>query len=314
MRKVFFALTVLVVIAVVLNNCKEQFVKSIVMAGASRVTGSKVTVDMFDFSLPRQMLKIQNLKIYNPAGFPDEPALIFPEISVEYDLKAMLKREVHVPAVVMDLDEVSVIRNKDGKLNVDSFKFVRDKNEGQMEFEKMRFDMLSLSVGRVIYKDYSRAEPVLNVYNLNIKDKTFHNITSAQQFALLILFETMKSTAIKNSVVYGAASFFGWGKLPVKMVNSLLAKDETAMDFDAGYDKVYEACLEAVKSRGLLVREDRNTGMIKARVEGAVVAVRVAKITRSRVNVTVSARKLFVPKPQVAGGVLYVIEQRVKGL
>jgi len=47
--------------------------------------------------------------------------------------------------------------------------------------------------------------------------------------------------------------------------------------------------------------------LIKANVSGRDISVNIANIAENRVKITVSARKLKVPKPQFAGGILYQI-------
>ena len=47
-------------------------------------------------------------------------------------------------------------------------------------------------------------EPLVQVFDVNLKDKTYKDIQSAQQLAALIMVEAMKPTAIKGAKIYGS--------------------------------------------------------------------------------------------------------------
>ncbi len=311
-KKLAVVLLIVAGLVLVVNKFKDQFVRSAVAFGISQATGSKTTIGGFAFHLFKQTVRIRDLTIYNPPGFPPEPAVHFPEIDVDYDLPALLKKKLHVSLIVVDLREVTVVRGKDGKLNVDAFKFMQKSDqEFKLDIQEMQFDMLSLSIGRVIYKDLTNPAAPPQPFYVNLHDKTFRDIRSPQQFASLILFEALKSTTIKAAAVSAIASKFGYGSLATQLVGNLLASDEASLDFDRDFEKVYPAALAVAQALGSVKNESQSTGIIKAAVQGADVVVRVTKVSGDRINVKVSARQLLIPKPDVAGNVLYAIEEKL---
>lgn len=314
MKKLFILIVFLTVAAVVFGVFKDSIVKSLVQAGAAQVTGSDVSIGSFSFDLFEQKIRLRNLKIFNPQGFPEEVAIDIPEVTVDYDLPALFKKKLHVPLIVVDLKEVVVVRNKEGKLNVDSFKFVHPDPGGfKPEFEAMEFDVLTLSIGRVVYQDLAKGEDAaVSAYYINLRDKTFRDITGVQKFATLILFEAIKTTAIKTVAVNAVASKLGLSSFVTGIVSQLMSSDEVALDFDQTFEKVYGVCRWIVNSQGTIRQEDKTTGVIKAQVQGADVVVKVSTITRNRVNVKISARKLLIPQPEVAGTLMYAIEGKLR--
>ncbi len=305
---------ILIVALIILGLCKDQIIKSAVIAGAEQQTGTKVTIGSFKFNLFKQQIRIRDFKVLNPPGFPSEAMAYFPEISLDYDLPALLKKTLHVALIVVNLREVSVVRNQKGQLNVDQLKFLHPEGPGfKLDIKNMQIDMMSLTVGRVLYRDLNEpANAPPKVFYVNVKNKTFRQITGVQQFASLILFEAIKTTAIKNAVIYGVASQLGYGSMVTNLVGHLLASDESSMDFALGFDRIFATASAVANSSGTVVSEDKQSGQIKLGAQGADVVIKVTKISGGQVNVTVSARKFFLPQPEIAANILYAIEEKLK--
>lgn len=296
---------------------KDILIKSVVTAAARQVTGAEVQIDVFSFDILDSSVHIRGLKIYNPAGFPREILIDIPKIEVEYDLSALLKKQLHLPQVEIDLKEVVVIQNKEGQLNVNSLKLSKKEEPKAKEKQPekampMQIDLLKLNIGIVVHKDFSAGEkPIVQVYDINIK-KTYKNITSAAQLASLILAESLKMTAIQGAKVYGVAALAGVAVLPVGVASVFMGQDTAKADFNASYERAYKVSLEAMNELGDIVREDKNTGYIKGQVQGIDVTIKIAEVTAKKATISVSARKYILPKPKTAEGVLYEISQKLK--
>ena len=311
LKKIFVVFLIIVLMVFIIRHFKNEILKRGVCLGISQVTGTKVTIGSLKLDILKQKIEISDLKIFNPQGFPKEVFLHCPEIDAEYDVPALLKKkDLHVLSIIVDLRELVVMRNKEGKLNVENLKFMQSKG-GEKPFETMRIDMLSLSIGRAIYKDLSLGGSP-QVFYLNIKDKTFHDINSASKLAMVILWEGLKSTTIKTAAIAAVASKFGYGSVVMGVVNNLLASDEASIDFNKEYDQVFDVSLKVIEAMGVTKEQSKSSGLIKANVEGADVVIKVSRLTNNRVNVVVSARKLLLPKPEVAGSVMYAIEEKLK--
>ncbi|MDP2653303.1 MAG: hypothetical protein Q8Q08_04655 [Candidatus Omnitrophota bacterium] len=314
-----------VVLAVLLGLAviKDFLIKSAITSIGSSVVGAPLRVGHFSLNLLTQKVRIKNILLYNPPGFPDEPLIDIPEIGVDYDLPALLRRKLHTPLIIVNVKEMTVIKNKDGSLNVDSLKVAqvqaKDQKKGESKDKKkpagdmvMQIDEMRLTVGRVIFKDYTKGtEPKIEVFDVGMKDKVFKNITSAEQMATLIMVQAMSPTAIQGAKIYGAAAILGVGFLPAGVAGMLLGNDDSTADVSQGFDKAYDTALAVVKETGELKSEDRAKGVIKVKIDGADVAIAVEKSAKGS-TIKVSARKFMIPKPEVAGGVLYRITERLK--
>jgi predicted ABC-type sugar transport system permease subunit len=118
-------------------------------------------------------------------------------------------------------------------------------------------------------------------------------------------------TGLKAAGLYAAASILGVTFLPVGIVSVLLGGDSAVADYDTKFEMVYEELVKIIqKNNGRFKVQERSQGIIKAVVQECDVAVKLATI-RNKTKVTVSARKLLIPKPEVAGGIIHQLSEKI---
>ena len=144
----------------VLAVIKDQAVKITVGLAAKKILGTDVAIGGLSLGIFRPRIVIKDLKVYNPQGFPKAALIDIPRISVEYDLPALLQKKVYLKRLELNLKNIIVLKNKDGKLNIDSLKVSEKEDKPVKKQSAMPFkiDYLVLTVGQVVYKDYSAGE------------------------------------------------------------------------------------------------------------------------------------------------------------
>jgi hypothetical protein len=310
MKKFLIVLVIVVISLVCISLLKDLIIKSAVTKAASGIIGAPVHMDRFQLNILSSTINISGFKIYNPSGFPEGMLISCPKIKVIYDRAALFKQKRRFLLVEIELKEMGLTKNKEGKLNVDSLKMVEESKSSPST--PMQIDLLSLSIGKVVYKDYTAgAEPTVRVYDVN-RHKSYKGIPTAQQLALLVLSEPMKAAAIKNAKIYGAAMLTGVAILPVAAAATFIGKDYVQQIIDARFEHVYEISLEVVKRMGRITKDDASGGVIKANINGAMVAVILRKNADNKTEITISARKYMFPKLDIAGGVLYQVLDRLR--
>ncbi|TAN60769.1 hypothetical protein EPN16_04565 [bacterium] len=312
-KKIPVIIIIIALALAILGISKDYLIKSSLALAASKIMGVRVGIDAFSFGIARPVIRVKGFRLYNPKGFPEEPMVDIPKVSVEYDFGALLKKQLYFNRVEFDLSEMTVVKNKDGKLNVDELK-VAKKEEKPAEQMALRIDYLSLSIGRVVYKDFTKGEkPSIEIFEANIKNKAFKNISSAEQLASLVLLEALKPTAIKGAKIYALSGLAGVSVFsPVGAALVLAGKDSAEASFGKSYGQVYESSLEIMNKNVKVQLEDRGTGIIKGEADNVNVTVKIAQINEKSVRVTVTARKYILPKPKIASGILYEISQKLK--
>ncbi|MDO8747738.1 MAG: hypothetical protein Q7J72_01300 [Candidatus Omnitrophota bacterium] len=299
---------------------RDIFIKSLIGSVAGSVTGAPTRIGGFSLSVIRQTVEMTDFKMYNPHGFPRDILVDIPKISISWNLGALLKGKIHLKEIDFELKEVGMTENEEGKLNVDSLKITEDKKAGTLEKEAtkpakelaIQIDLVNLAIGRIVSKDYSvKGPPAIKVYEVNLK-KSYKNITSVQQLVALIISEPLKAAGIRGLKVYAASMLAGVAAMPVAAVFTFAGKDYTQASFDVTTDKAYNTGLEVLKQMGAVRRENKTGGVISAEVSGAKVTFRLKKLNDASTEITISARKLGLPKPEVASGVIYQITDRLK--
>ncbi len=275
---------------------------------ASSALGAPVHMGYFSWSFMRQKIDIRDLVISQPSGFEEGGFMEVPQITIEYDLGDLLKGNLRMPLVVVDLRQMTVIKSAEGPLNVDAIKALHTDKKDQYQIPMFQIDQLKLNVGRVIYKDqFRKKKPIILVYDINLKNKTFKNINNAPKLITVVMWQALKPTAIHSAGVAAAVTVMGVGFLPGTVIGIVVAKDASVGEFAVSAGKSFEAALRFVKEHGRLISSDKDKGIIEAKVQGVDIRIRVEKVSWFRSRMTVSGRKFMLPKKEFAGGILYQI-------
>ncbi|MFC1675224.1 hypothetical protein ACFL1K_05020 [Candidatus Omnitrophota bacterium] len=309
MKRFLIVLGIVLISLLCITIFKNLIIKSVVTKASSDITGAPVHMDGFSLNIFSSTIHISGFKMYNPSGFPQGLLVSCPKIKVIYDRATLFKQKRHLLLVEIELKEMGLTRNKDGILNVDSLKIAKESKSSPPT--PMQIDLLTLSIGKIVYKDYTAGtEPSVHVYDVN-RQKSYKGVPTAQQLALLVLAEPMKAAAIKNAQIYGAALVTGVAVLPVAVAATFIGKDYVQQIIDVSFEHLYEISLEVVKRMGRITKDDASGGVIKADIDGAMVALMLRKGADNKTEITISARKYMFPKMDIAGGVLYQIVDKL---
>lgn len=319
MKKLLMVLGVIVFILSGIAIFKNQIIKYGVIRVASKLIGAPVQMDHLSLNILSSTIRISGFKIYNPSGFPEGILVSCPEMNVIYDRSDLFKRKFHFLVAEIKIEEVGLTKNKEGKLNVDSLKVVQEEGKTGKQKSKpipLQIDFLTLNIGKVVYKDYTNSEePGIQVHDVNIH-KTFKNITSAQQLTVLLLAEPLMVAgikgAIKNALIYKVAMLAGVEVLPVVFAVKFFGKSSVKETIEQSFEHVYEASLNVIKRMGKIIKDDATHGLIKAKINGTNVTLRLKKREEHKTEITIIARKYFLPQPNIAGGVLYQINEKLE--
>jgi len=203
MDKIKKLLIIGIIVVLGLLVVKNTVIKMAVSSGVKAVTGLKLKIRSMDVGIARTAVGIRDMKLYNPKGYPDKIMADVPEIYVDYRLGSILAGKPHLDEVRLNLKELVVVKNADGQLNLDSVKGIQDspskksaktsKEGGAPEFQ---IDVLELTVGRVVYKDYSGGgEPKIQEFNANLSER-YEDISSPADISRIVLITALKKTPI----------------------------------------------------------------------------------------------------------------------
>lgn len=198
-------LVILAAVVIILGVVKNVVAKAAVESGVQLITGLTLSLDRMDVGILNSAVGIHGLRLHNPDGFADKVMINLPEIYVNYDLGAFLGGKVHLEEVRLNLQGFTVVRDRNGALNLDALNVVKAsktaqkgapapaKNAGAPE---VRIDALELQVGTVIYKDYSGGgAPKVQEFAVNIHER-YEHITNPYVLGGLIVSRALMQTTI----------------------------------------------------------------------------------------------------------------------
>ncbi len=205
MKKLLVRLVVLlIVLVVILVLARNVIVPPIVSSGVKSSTGLRVDIGAMDIGLLKRYVDVQRLQLMNPPGFTDPVMVDIPQISVAYQLGPLLRNRLHLPSVTFAMQEVMIVKNADGALNIDALKALQGKRppgSGQPPREDgtrmdLQIDELAIRVGKVVFKDYSGGgAPRVQEFSLNL-DERFSNVTSPNDVTMALVMRILTRTGI----------------------------------------------------------------------------------------------------------------------
>jgi len=107
---------------------------------------------------------VLDFKLYNPPEFGGSTFIDIPELRVQYDLQGLRSKKVRLNLVRLNLGELHIVQNKDGKTNLRALQERQKQKpsptsrEPKLQFEGI--DTLMLAIGRL--KFTSEKNPALN--------------------------------------------------------------------------------------------------------------------------------------------------------
>jgi len=210
MNKIVKTLIVVVAVLAVLTVAKNGITQAVMTSAISGAAHVPTHIGSVNLSLLKASIRVKDLKLSNPSGFPEKLMLHIPQIFIDFNPGALFKGKAHFEEVRLELRDLVVIKNKEGKVNVDTVKPTPgQKKESQEKAKdasrgkppKLHIDKLVISIGRVTYKDYSAGgEPVVQNFDINIQDRVYENITDPTQVVSLLMFEALTRTSLSSLV------------------------------------------------------------------------------------------------------------------
>jgi uncharacterized protein involved in outer membrane biogenesis len=207
-------LGVILVALIALSVLKNVLIQAAITGSISRAAHVPVQISSTDFSLMKSSIRIKGLRVMNPSGYPDKLMIDAPLVLIDMDPRALFHGQAHFEEVRIDLREVQVVKNKDGKVNVEAAKPTEKEKEKQKQSQqaaaqpkttgakgpKLKIDKLVLSIGKVTYKDYSGGgpKPAVQDFEINIKDRVYTNIDNPSAIVSLVMFEALTRTTLSR--------------------------------------------------------------------------------------------------------------------
>jgi uncharacterized protein involved in outer membrane biogenesis len=207
LRLFLLAVVLVVIFLLSLNSILRVLIEHNIRAQ----TGMDAEIGQFKLGWVTPTVEIQDLKIYNTPNFGGTPFLDIPEIHVEYDRAALLEGEIHLTLLRFNLEELDIVKNQDGQMNVYALGKTPKKHSGtapapaqsfkkQTGYDFKEIDELNVSFTRAKFIDLKTPdndrEQTIGIQNLVIP-----HVKSPNDLAILIVLIDLRSNHFFDALI-----------------------------------------------------------------------------------------------------------------
>jgi uncharacterized protein involved in outer membrane biogenesis len=178
-------LAVVGVVAVIL--LLDTITKEILVSRLRSQTGMEVKISAVHVGLLSPTISIEGLKLYNTAEFGGSVCLDMPELHIEYDPSALRARQLHLTLLRLDLTEISVVLDKNGRNNFETLKQKsKETNRRKKSGDKLNFtgiDVVNITLGKFLVSNLAsgRGEEI----DFGIKNQILRDVKTEADLASL---------------------------------------------------------------------------------------------------------------------------------
>jgi hypothetical protein len=153
--RIVLSLVILGVVAVVAAILLlDTITKEILVSRLRSQTGMEAKISAVHVGLLSPTLSVEGLKLYNTAEYGGSICLDMPELHIEYDPSAMRSRQFHLTLLRLDLAEVLVVVDKNGRNNFERWKQKSKETSGHKKSSsKTKFtgiDVMNITLGKML--------------------------------------------------------------------------------------------------------------------------------------------------------------------
>jgi uncharacterized protein involved in outer membrane biogenesis len=206
-RLVFLAVVLVIVLLLSLNS----IIRVLIEHNIREQTGMDAEIGRVEIGWTEPTFEIRDIKIYNSLAFGGTPFLDIPEIHIEYDREALLKKELHLKLLRLNLSELDIVRSKNGQINVFTSGKVPQKSPGgisvpsfkkQTGYDFKGIDALNVSYNKEKFIDLqnprNNREQIVGIQNCVVPD-----VKSARDLAGLIFIIDLRSDHFFDPLIAG---------------------------------------------------------------------------------------------------------------
>jgi len=118
--KVFLILSLVALLVAI--SFRNQLCEAVISKTTAKATGLAISIDNLNLDILGNTLYMQEIVLSNPSGFNKEALAKVEKIVIKYNLLGSLKGQLQLDEVKVKINELNIIRNKQGKSNISVLK------------------------------------------------------------------------------------------------------------------------------------------------------------------------------------------------
>lgn len=210
MRKFLTSFLFLVVAAgALLFLAKDLIAKVVFESAVGALTGFDAKVGSIRLDPVNGIVQLEGLVLFNPYEFEQRIFADAPELYLQIDIPALLKKErTHINEIRIAIRELNIEKNERGVSNISLLTSLGKSSKTQqmapsqpaVQKPKMPFqlDRLVLTMRKVSYNDRSGIVPKKLSMDMRVEGQVFEGITDAKSIVNIILMKVVTATPFGN--------------------------------------------------------------------------------------------------------------------
>jgi hypothetical protein len=172
MKKIIkIVVLVLAIIAVAIWSIEHLIIVEALKSKISEVIDSKISISKIALKRKGGIIKIKDLKIYNPKGYKVRVMADVPRVILDLNKKTFSEPGLFFDRIEVHIDAVNIIRDKSGVVNLEKIRLFKQIEEKKEE-EPFYTDRFYVKVGKVNYIDRMKEEgKQLQVIILDVEEE-----------------------------------------------------------------------------------------------------------------------------------------------
>lgn len=180
----------LMLVAIGRNSIMKWAVRTV----AKNFMGIELEMDSARLGVLNTDIILSNVVVMSPKSFEDKQMMKASSIYVNYELMPLIFKKVHLTDLKLDISEIVVIKDPEGKMNTDVVKKIAKRGviqeggngkpggpptgQDEMKNVQLEIDRVTISLGKVIFKDYSSGgRPQVSMVQLGISRAQFRDVS-----------------------------------------------------------------------------------------------------------------------------------------
>jgi hypothetical protein len=177
-RALLALLIVAFIVAVAGILLADTLAREILVSRLRSRTGMEVKVSAVHVGLLSPTFSVEGLKLYNTSQFGGSLCLDLPEFYIEYDPAALRSRQLHLSLMRLTLMQFSVVWDKQGRMNFDTFKEKSRKSPSRKNqpdpFKFAGIDTLNVTLGELHLSNLASGRS--EVIDFGRKNQILHHV------------------------------------------------------------------------------------------------------------------------------------------
>lgn len=209
LRWSLIGLVVIIVLAVVGLLSLDSIARSMAQKRIQNETGLTTEIGELHVGLADQTVTVKKFKMLNSAEFGGSTFIDLPELQLSCDWQALRDHHLHVRLLKLNLAQLHVIQNKDGKYNADivpqktstpsNHPNPPSQNGSREKFNFDGIDEMIISIGELQFTCEPNPERSFDK-KMGLKDQKFTNIKTDQQFQSVAMALALKAGVLGDLI------------------------------------------------------------------------------------------------------------------